>query len=178
MRSVILYIAMSLDGYIADKHGGVGWLAGDDGDTENMGSYPEFIKTVDTVLLGYNTYRQIVTELSPGNWFYRGMQSYVFTHQQLKDEEEIRFTAQNPMELVRALKQMPGKNIWVCGGAQVVHQLMEEDCIDRYHISMIPSLLGEGIPLFNRRPVENKLKLLFTKSYGGIVDLVYAPRGT
>ena len=73
MRRIILFIAMSLDGYIADEKGGVGWLS--DTQTEENGedSYSHFIKEIDTVVMGWNTYHQIVTELSPGEWVYKGL---------------------------------------------------------------------------------------------------------
>ena len=70
MRDTTLFIAMSLDGYIADKDGKVDWLSGHTPDADDMTSYSEFIKDIDTVVMGYNTYHQIVTELSPGDWPY------------------------------------------------------------------------------------------------------------
>ena len=80
MRKIRLYIAMSLDGYIADKNGGVSWLSGHGQDEENIDTYSEFIKNVDTVIMGWNTYHQIVTELSPQEWVYADLKSYVITH--------------------------------------------------------------------------------------------------
>ena len=80
MRDVVLFIAMSLDGYIADKNGGVGWLSGQGDADEPMDSYGTFIKDVDTVVMGWNTYHQVVTELSPGQWVYEGLKTYVITH--------------------------------------------------------------------------------------------------
>ena len=70
MRKVILYIAMSLDGYIADQNGNVDWLNEYDSDenVEGTDSYSLFLDKVDTVIIGYNTYHQIVTELSPEQW--------------------------------------------------------------------------------------------------------------
>ena len=68
MKKVILFIAMSLDGYIADKHGGVSWLNGEDKNIESADTYTDFIKHIDTVIMGWNTYEQIVTELSPKQW--------------------------------------------------------------------------------------------------------------
>ncbi len=74
MRQVILYIAMSLDGYIADMHGGVGWLPAVE-DAPAADSYDAFVRSVDTVVMGWNTYRQLVTELSPGTWVYADLTS-------------------------------------------------------------------------------------------------------
>ena len=122
MRKVIAYIAMSLDGYVADKHGSVAWLAGDGSDVENVGSYPEFYKSVDTVILGNTTYKQIVTELSPDKWVYEGKQSYVITNQDCKNTDEITFTNRNIADLVHNLKLQDGKNIWICGGASTIDQ--------------------------------------------------------
>ena len=84
MRKVISYIAMSIDCYIADKDGSVSWLSGDGSDPENGGSYNDFIGTVDTVILGYKTYNQIVTELSPEAWVYADKMRYVITHKNIK----------------------------------------------------------------------------------------------
>ena len=65
MREVVLFIAMSLDGYIADEQGGVEWLRGQDPGAADPDSYADFIRDVDTVVMGWNTYHQIMTELSP-----------------------------------------------------------------------------------------------------------------
>ena len=80
-RKVILYLAMSLDGFIADKNGGVGWmdLANNGEAFEGDYGYAAFSAEVDTVLMGMTTYRQITQELSPGAWPYVGMECQVFT---------------------------------------------------------------------------------------------------
>ena len=176
MRKVILYIAMSLDGYIADSRGGVEWLGGQDIANQEMGSYSEFIKTVDTVVMGWNTYHQIVTELSPDEWVYKGMKSYVITHQQMISTEEIVFTEQPIQQLLNNLKQQKGSDIWICGGASIANQLVEKNLIDCYHITIIPTLLGGGIRLFDKEHEELKLKLMSTQSYNGMTDLVYERR--
>lgn len=91
----MLYIGMSLDGYIADRGGGVGWMDGQDGGgTEE--SYAGFLAAVDTVVMGWNTYHQIVTELSPGQWPYEGLSCYVLTSRSLPDLKEIHFTSRTP----------------------------------------------------------------------------------
>ena len=83
MRTVSLFIAMSLDGYIADSKGRVDWLQGQGNDEEQIDSYSEFIKEMDTALMGWNTYHQIVEELSPKQWIYNDLTTYVVTHKTL-----------------------------------------------------------------------------------------------
>lgn len=176
MRKVVLFIAMSLDGYIADAHGGVGWLDGQGNDNENTDTYSEFIKDIDTILMGWNTYHQVTTELSPEKWIYEDFKTYVITHNNCMSSEKIQFTDENPAELLKTLKAESGKDIWICGGANLVSQLMRENLIDRYYISVIPTILGKGIRLFGDIPKEQKLSLAKTQNYNGIVDLVYEKR--
>lgn len=176
MRKIILFIAMSLDGYIADGNGGVGWLEGQSENEENIDTYSSFIKDVDTVIMGWNTYHQIVTELSPSEWVYDDLTSYVLTHRKLASTDRIIFTNKDTCELVNELKGRPGKSIWICGGANIAQQLTEADLIDEYYISVIPTILGSGIRLFGRTPREIKLKLTATQVYNGITELIYTRR--
>lgn len=176
MREAVLFIAMSLDGYIADGNGGVGWLHGQGSDSENMDVYSEFVKGIDTIFMGWNTYHQVTTELSPEEWIYSDFTTYVFTHNETGGTEHIHFTDQNPADLLKKLKSEDGKAIWICGGADLVRQLMSADLIDRYYISVIPTLLGSGIRLFGNREKEIKLKLQGTQTYNGITDLIYTRR--
>lgn len=176
MRKIVLYIAMSLDGYIADKNGGVSWLSGDGSDPDNLGSYCEFIDTVDTVILGRTTYQQIITELSPDNWPYEGKKSYVLTHHKQEDRNEIHFVNTPMTELLTKLKQQDGKDIWLCGGADIIDQALKANIVDELTISILPTLLGDGIRLFRTNETPKSLTLLSHRSYNGIVDLVYRPK--
>lgn len=176
MRKIILFIAMSLDGCIADCEGKVDWLGGQ-GTEEMPDTYAEFVTQVDTVIMGWNTYHQIVTELSPDEWVYQGLDSYVITHRNCPSTERIHFSGENPCNLIRTLQKEDGKDIWICGGADLVSQVMAEDLIDIYYISVIPVLLGKGIRLFGSGERKIPLKLLRTQSYDGITDLVYERRG-
>lgn len=176
MRKLILFIAMSVDGYIADLNGGVEWLEGEIPGENDMASYQEFIKDIDTVMMGANTYHQLVTELSPDKWMYSDFVSYVITHHPKQSTDKIKFTREDPGQLAARLKAQAGKNIWVCGGAAIVKQLIQMDLIDKYYINVIPVILGNGIRLFDTSEKEIKLKLVNTKSYNGITDLVYERR--
>ncbi|MCI8853192.1 MAG: dihydrofolate reductase [Lachnospiraceae bacterium] len=176
MRKIRLFIAMSLDGYLADAQGGVDWLNGQGDGEELLDSYGEFVKQVDTVVMGWNTYHQIVTELSPEEWVYGDLTSYVVTHRDCPSTEDIRFTREDPCCLVKRLQETEGKDIWICGGAKIIQQLVREDLIDEYYISVIPMLLGEGIRLFGESRRRIPLRLVKTQSYDGIMDLIYARR--
>lgn len=176
MRKVVLYIAMSLDGYIADSSGKVDWLNGHGSDEENVDTYSAFIRDVDKVIMGWNTYYQITTELSPDEWVYKGLTTYVITHRKFSPTEDIKFVQDNPCSVVEQLKSEEGKAIWICGGASIIQPLMQGGLIDEYYISIMPTILGSGIRLFEERQDEIKLKLVHTQSYNGITELVYARR--
>ncbi len=159
MRKVILYIAMSLDGYIADCRKSVDWIKGQDDSVEMKDTYLDFFANVGTVIMGRRTYEQITTELSP-----------------MADTEDIRFTDDEPCRLINNLKEGTGKNIWICGGADVIKQFMKEDLIDRFHIAMIPVVLGGGIRLFEEIGRMINLTLVDTLNYNGVVEVVYDRR--
>ncbi len=175
MRKLILYIAMSLDGYIADSNGSVDWLVGDGSEPESMGSYHDFYSSIDTVVLGYKTYQQIVTELSPNNWVYADKQSYVITHNSIENTDNIIFTDSDLTKLLADIRKNDGGNIWLCGGASLVTMALQQGLIDEYNITIIPTILGAGTNLFDNISLQ-KLKLISTMQYNGIVDLKYTNR--
>ena len=176
MRRVVLFIAMSLDGYIADMNGSVDWLNGQCNEVENEDTYSQFVKDIDTVVMGWTTYYQVVTELSPSEWVYSDFISYVITHNGGTSTDNIKFVHESPSNLVRRLKEEDGKDIWICGGASIVQQLMQDGLIDKFYISIIPTILGSGVRLFGPLDVELKLKLMETRSYNGITEVVYEKR--
>ena len=173
MRNVVLFIAMSLDGYIAAENGSVDWLTGQDEQEDSTGSYESFVRTIDTVIMGWKTYHQVATELSPQRWIYEDLHSYVLTHRDCPSTSQITFLAGDPCALVRQLKAGEGKDIWICGGADIIRQLMAQDLIDCYRISIIPTILGRGIRLFPGGTPEIKLRLDGVHSSNGILEGVY-----
>ena len=118
MEKVVLYLAMSVDGYIADEQGGVDWLGGDGSQPDAPGSYPSFYETVDAIVMGWSTYHQIVTQLSPDSWPYAGRPCYVVTHRQEADREGICFWKGELTALTNKLKPECTGNVWICVGGR------------------------------------------------------------
>ncbi len=155
-RKVILYIAISLDGYIANLDGSIDWLNTDNTDIEEDKSYRALYERIDTVILGRKTYDQIVNELAVDHYPYEDHMSYIITSRPEENQDKRIFTDEPVCDLVRDLLTMEGKDIWVVGGSQTIAPLIDENMIDEYQITILPILLGEGIPLFRqfRAPVH------------------------
>lgn len=165
---VILYIAVSLDGCIADAAGGINWLGGADPQYKGDYGYEAFFRGIDTIVMGWNTYWQVETELAPGQWPYAGKETYVLTHRRLQDKMGIHFLEQPAVKLVSDLKERG--NVWVCGGANLVGQLLES--IDEFHLSVMPVLLGDGIRLFPKGGLR-RLTLVSAVKENGVLNCVY-----
>lgn len=175
-RKVILYISQSLDGFIADSKGNVDWVLGNDKEYVSNYGYENFISEIDTVILGYNTYIQIKNDLSPSNWIYEDLKSYVLTSKKIKDTSNIKYVNMNIKELINRLQQEKGKNIWICGGANIVNQCVKEDLIDEYQITTVPVILGNGTRLFEKNNKRIKLELKDTKEENGLIIGIYKKR--
>lgn len=175
-RKVIIYISQSLDGFIADSQGNVDWILGNNENYDSDYGYETFIKDIDTVILGANTYNQIKNELSPDNWVYENLQSYVLTHERNTDTPNIKFVNINIKELLNRLQQENGKSIWICGGANLANQCVKENLIDEYQITTIPVILGNGIRLFAENNKKIKLKLKEIKEENGLITGIYTIR--
>ncbi|MCF0074771.1 dihydrofolate reductase family protein [Dyadobacter sp. CY261] len=170
-RKVILYIAASLDGYIASRDEDLSFLSIVEKPGEDYG-YADFIQTVDAVILGRRTYDKV---LSFGIGFpHAEKECYIVTRTPRAQEGNIRFYTSDLQTLIIDLKQRKGKNIFVDGGAEVVHRMMKDDLIDELIISIIPIFLGDGIRLFQDGRPEQNLELVSSKSFEkGLVQLHY-----
>lgn len=169
-RKVILYIAVSLDNYIARDNDDVDWLVGDGSNPNVDNGYEEFYKNIDTVIMGKSTYDQVLTF---GEYPYKDSKGYVYTRNKIESNEYVEFTCEDPKELITRLKNQNGKNIWIVGGADIVDIFLKEDLIDEFIIATIPTILGKGIPLFKENNKEVKLKLVESKIFDGIVQSHY-----
>jgi dihydrofolate reductase len=172
MRQVILYIAASLDNFIARPDGRVDWLSSPEFliSNEDYG-YNDFYSTIDTTLMGNSTYQFIMDQ--DVQFPYPDKTNYVFSRSgNNQDTDFVNFISKDPANLVRQLKQEDGDDIWLIGGGQINSILLNNDLIDKMILTIFPMTLGEGIPLFHGSHKEVKFKLEANKSYqSGIVQL-------
>lgn len=154
MKKITLYIAQSLDGYVATKDFKVKWL--EPFNTIDFGeyAYEKFIENIDTIVQGSTTYDQFKPE-------YPGKNSYVFSYNADKRfEEGVTFVKSDVEEFVGALDEKTHKNIWLVGGPNLLAQFMNAGLVDEMIIFTMPVLLGGGIKLFKGIDVSPDLKLL------------------
>ncbi len=170
-REVILYIAMSLDGFIATESGGIDWLSIVEKPNEDYG-YTEFVKTTDTVIMGRKTYDKV---LSFGIDFpHKDKTCFVLSKTKSGKDENVSFYNGDVKELIAQIRQSDGKHIYCDGGAEIVFELMKQKLIDRFVISIIPILLGNGIRLFQNGNQTNELILIKNKVFeSGLIQLEY-----
>ena len=174
MAKVILYIAVTIDGYIAREDGAVDWLDMVAVDGEDYG-YAAFYEGVDALIMGSKTYEEVLL-LSPGEWPYTGKLSYVLSRRALTtDNEEIVITSEAVEDVLAQLKGGDMETIWLLGGGVLTASMLALDLIDEMILSIIPLTLGNGLPLFPRQGQgERKFELLETKGYGsGVVQVHY-----
>jgi dihydrofolate reductase len=166
MRKVVLNLAVSLDGYIAGPNGEYDWCLTDD----DYGM-KDFLKSVDATLMGGKSYRLIVNYGAP----YPEFTNYVFSRTE-KDSpyENVVFVSGDIPGFVAELKYTKGKNIWLFGGSEIIHPLIQENLVDEMMLAIHPLLLGAGIPLFRNLDDRKTLRLSDTITYpSGLVQLIY-----
>ena len=166
--SVVVYIGISLDGFIATREDSLDWLLNTQGCGDN--GFGEFYATVDTVIMGRRTYDWIM-EQEQGCFPYPGKECYVYTTKNQSNTSHVIFTARKPEELISALKAA-GKRVWIVGGSQIIDLFRKEDLIDQYILNISPVILGDGIPLF-RKGREKALVLDAARTFGQFAELRY-----
>ena len=147
MNKVILYIATSKDGFIADKNGEVDWLPHpkNDHDLEVVG-YNKLMQRIDTILMGSRSFKQII---GFGKWGWTNQHTYVFSTQALEVPLAcISVTNDSPSQLIKKIRERGSyKDIWLLGGASLAKSFAEVGLIDELILTIVPNILGEGIPL-------------------------------
>ena len=165
MRRVILFIASSLDGYIARKNGGIDWLFSD-GDY----GYRKFYDSVDCVLVGRKTYE---TAVNLGERFL-GKDCYVFSRSKPSSHAKNVHFERDPVGLTKRLAAERGKGIFLEGGGETITTFLNAELVDEIVLSIHPLVLGDGIPPFANVKQQINLKLLGSTRYAsGLVQLRY-----
>lgn len=166
---VSIYIASSIDGYIARKDGNLDWLHyGHTGD-EDYG-FKEFTSTIDAVVMGRNTY-EVVAGFDA--WAYKDKRVIVLSNTLPKVRKEAELFSGPLPELLAKLHAENIKHIWIDGGI-TVSKFLEAGLVDDITVSIIAMVLGSGIPLFSTMNREYKSRLISTQSYpSGLVQLKY-----
>ncbi len=170
-KKVLIFIATSLDGYIATADGDINWLSLAEKENEDYG-YEDFIKSVDTVIMGRKTFEKVTSfEIE---FPHLGKEVYVLSRQKRESIDYIRYYNGDIAELINRLKEQPGKNIYVDGGSDVIDQLLQNDLVDEFIISVVPILLGHGMPLFREDRPEMQIRHISTKTFEtGVVQSHY-----
>ena len=170
MRRVRYSVAASLDGYIAGPNGDVDWIIMDP-EIDFHALYEQF----DTLLIGRNTFEPMQ---QAGQASIPGMKTFVFSRTlRAEDYSEVTIVGEDMARVVSELRAASGKDIWLFGGGLLFRSLLEVGLVDTVEVAVIPTLLGQGIPLL-APPTTNETKLeltshkLYAKS--GIVSLEYS----
>lgn len=173
MRKLSLFIATSLDGYIAKPNDDLSFLKLVEKEGEDYG-YVEFTANIDTIIIGRKTYDYVLKEIGSAHYDNGQRDVYVITRTERPRVGRTTFYSGNLTELALRLKSENGKNIYCDGGAEIVNELLKYNLIDEFIISIIPILVGNGTRLFKDGRPEQKLELVSVKSFDkGLTQLHY-----
>jgi dihydrofolate reductase len=176
MRKIIVYIATSADGYIARKDGAVDWL--DRPRPKDNYGMAKFFKSIDTIILGRKTYDVVLRFVREGKAIpsMGDIKHYVFSRKPPKKLlPGFEFVEEPIKKFAKRLRAQKGKDVWMMGGAGIIAPFLDAGEIDEFIIHVIPTFIGEGIPLIAPWQRTVPLKLLSTKKFpDGVVRLHYA----
>ncbi|MEC0310867.1 dihydrofolate reductase family protein [Paenibacillus lautus] len=181
-RKIILDLAVTLDGFIEGKNGEVDWCIMD----SEMG-FIDFLNQIDTILYGrksYDLWGQFTPEIDHPDtekeiWrIVHSKEKYVFSRTQKATDHKAIYINDHIIEEVNALKNKPGKDIWLYGGASLITTFIHLGLVDEFRLSVHPVVLGEGKPLFMDINKRLNLKLVNTRTFSsGVVQLIYHSNG-
>lgn len=171
MGKVILYLGLSLDGYIADKDGGYAFL--NNYSDPSVYDYEAFLSRLGTIIMGRVSF-DLTRKASP-TWEFDGFKTYVYSRGDHQSTEKIAFTSLSPTELVKQIRSESDKDIWLFGGSEIIDLFVKENAIDEYWLYYVPEVLGSGIPLF-KTSVLDRLSIHSIKQYDNIVEMKLVPK--
>lgn len=173
MRKLSLFIATSLDGYIAKPNDDLSFLRLVEKEGEDYG-YAEFTANIDTIILGRKTYDYVLREIGSSHYDNGQRDVYVITKTERPGIGKTTFFTGKLSDLVQRLKSESGKDIYCDGGAEIINELLKNDLIDEFVISVVPVLVGSGTRLFNDGRPEQLLELKSVKTFDtGLTQLHY-----
>ncbi len=181
MGVIQYYVAQSLDGYIAESDGGLDWLLGYEGPITDAseateGTYDEFFAQVGAAAMGSATYEFILAEANEG-WPYEGRPCWVFTTRDLPVARgaDVRFVNGPVGSVGERMKASAGeRNLWLIGGGDLASQFADEGLLDQLLVTVVPVVLGAGLPTFARRLEGKGLRLTRTRAFAnGMTELAY-----
>ena len=171
-RKIIVNIATSADGYIARTDGSLDWLTGRP-TPKGFYGLPKFSRLIDAKILGRRTFDQ---SLNMGASFNADDVHYVFSRQPPPGSVPagVQFVTESIRGFAERLRKQTGKNIWMMGGGEIIGSFLDEQAIDQFMITIMPTFIGEGIPLIAPRHREVPLRLVSLKKFpDGVVQLHY-----
>ena len=181
------YCAMSLDGFIAESDDTLDWLMkyegsyeGEEAERGGRGGYEGFYEGVGALVMGSATYEFVLEhEGANGVWPYAGRPSWILSSRKLPypwgDDADVRIESGPVAALYDEMVSSAGeRHLWVVGGGNVASQFADEGLLDELHVTVVPVVLGEGKPLFDRRVPGRPLQLTGTTVFdSGMVELRY-----
>ena len=168
MRRIRYIVAMSLDGYIAGPNGEADWIV-----IDSDVNFAELWAQFDTLLMGRRTYEAAIARL--GKASFQGMKTFVVSRTLRQDDHsEATILSELSQDWLKALRAQSGKDIWLMGGGELFRFLLEMDAVDTIEVSVIPVLLGGGVPLLPPPAQRTKLSLSDHRIYrSGQLSLIY-----
>jgi dihydrofolate reductase len=174
-----VFIATSIDGFIARENGGIDWLpTGDNAEGEEDYGYQELMDSVDAIVMGRNTFELV---LSFGEWAYGEKPVVVLSGQQMRIPDRLSKTVEwmdaSPQKVIQNLTARGLEHLYIDGG-KTIQGFLKEGLIQQLIMTRVPILIGVGIPLFGSIPHDVKLRHVGTRSFGnGLVQSEYEVSG-
>lgn len=173
MRKLSLFIATSLDGYIAKPNDDLSFLKSVEKEGEDYG-YAAFIANTETIIIGRKTYDYVLKAIGSSHYDNGERNVFVITRTQKPGIGRTTFYTGDLTELVHRLKSRSGKDIYCDGGAEIINELLKNDLVDEFIISVVPVLVGNGTRLFSDGRPEQHIELVSAKTFDtGLVQLHY-----